>query len=50
MKRPVEGFSKLTKEQKIDWLAKAYFYDDENAVYVLKQYWNEDTQLQKLHD
>lgn len=50
MKQPVEGFSKLTKNQKIDWLAKAYFANPEKAVTIFKTYWNDDKKLQKLHD
>lgn len=50
MKQPVEGFSKLSKNQKIDWLAKTYFADPEKAITIFKKYWNDDTKLQKLHD
>ncbi|MGS2740374.1 hydroxymethylglutaryl-CoA reductase, degradative [Sinomicrobium sp. M5D2P17] len=50
MKQPVEGFSRLTKNQKIDWLAKAYFANPEKAVAIFKKYWNDDEKLQKLHD
>ena len=48
--QPVEGFSKLTKEQKIEWLAKNYFQNSTQSIKVLKQYWNDDDSLQKLHD
>lgn len=48
--QPVEGFSKLTKEQKIEWLAKNYFQNNIQSIKVLKQYWNDDDSLQKLHD
>ncbi len=50
MKQPVEGFSKLTKNQKIEWLAQAYFSDPGKAVSIFKTYWNDDEKLQKLHD
>lgn len=46
----VNGFSKLTKEQKIDWLAKQYFNDNQEVSSLLKNYWNTDQKLQKLHD
>lgn len=46
----VNGFSKLTKEQKIDWLAKQYFNDNQEVGSLLKKYWNTDQKLQKLHD
>ncbi len=46
----VNGFSKLTKEQKIDWLVSTYFQNNQATVQLLKSYWNSDAQLQKLHD
>ncbi len=48
--QPVEGFSKFNKEQKIEWLAKNYFQNNIQSIKVLKQYWNDDASLQKLHD
>ncbi|MCG9971852.1 hydroxymethylglutaryl-CoA reductase, degradative [Christiangramia crocea] len=50
MTKPVNGFSRLTKNEKIEWLAEHYLKSDQTAVSVLKQYWNEDDKLQKLHD
>ncbi len=50
MTKPVNGFSKLNKEEKINWLAKNYLNNNDAAISVLKQYWNEDQELQKLHD
>ena len=50
MTKPVNGFSKLTKTEKIDWLAKNYLNNEDSAIKILKQYWNEDEALQKLHD
>lgn len=46
----ISGFSKLTKTEKIDWLCKHYLQNQPNAKSVLKQYWNDDIKLQKLHD
>lgn len=46
----VNGFSKLSKEQKIDWLVTNYFNNDQTIVQLLKSYWNNDEKLQKLHD
>lgn len=46
----VNGFSKLTKQQKIEWLVAHYFNNDEATVQLLKSYWNSDEKLQKLHD
>ncbi|PKH49260.1 hydroxymethylglutaryl-CoA reductase, degradative [Tenacibaculum sp. Bg11-29] len=50
MSKIIAGFSKLTKEEKIDWLAKAYFNSQPEITQTLKQYWNIDAKLQQLHD
>ena len=48
--KEIQGFSKFTKEQKIDWLCEAYFSDDEKARQRFTKYHNSDPILQKLHD
>lgn len=50
MRNPVSGFSKKSKQEKIDWLASTYFSDNAEAMDILEQYWNSDEQLQQLHD
>lgn len=50
MSKIVAGFSKLTKEEKIDWLAKTYFNNQPEIIQTLKKYWNVDKKLQQLHD
>ncbi|MBE16665.1 MAG: hydroxymethylglutaryl-CoA reductase, degradative [Dokdonia sp.] len=50
MTQKITGFSKLTKAAKIDWLAQTYFQDQQQAVALLKRYWNADSKLQQLHD
>ncbi len=50
MNHPLEGFSKLTKEEKIDLIASSYTDNAPQTKRLLKQYWNEDGKLQKLHD
>ncbi|WP_224485256.1 hydroxymethylglutaryl-CoA reductase, degradative [Robertkochia aurantiaca] len=47
---PVKGFSKLSKEDKIDWLASHYFSNPDEGISLLKKYWNHDAKLQQLHD
>ena len=47
---PIEGFSKRTKEEKINWIAENYTTNPKNTKALLKAYWNSDMQLQKLHD
>ncbi len=46
----VSGFSKLSKEEKIKWLAEHHFYNDKKATNTLITYWNSDEKLQQLHD
>lgn len=50
MNNAVAGFSKLSKEEKINWIANEYFSDPKNAIQTIKQYWNSDLKLQQLHD
>jgi len=50
MTKTISGFSKFTKQEKINWLAKAFFTDADEAIKILKKYWNEDESLQQLHD
>ncbi|MGO1751546.1 MAG: hydroxymethylglutaryl-CoA reductase, partial [Psychroflexus sp.] len=46
----ISGFSKLSKESKIDWICDHYLSSNKNAKQVLANYWNSDSKLQKLHD
>ena len=50
MNNAIAGFSKLSKEEKINWITNTYFANPTDAVSVVKQYWNEDQKLQQLHD
>lgn len=50
MATSVNGFSKLTKKEKIAWLASHHFKNKETGIEILKQYWNSDIKLQRLHD
>ncbi|MCB0474945.1 MAG: hydroxymethylglutaryl-CoA reductase, degradative [Flavobacteriaceae bacterium] len=50
MSKTISGFSKLSKEEKIDWIAQTYFQNIPEAIKILKQYWNTDSKLQRLHD
>ena len=45
-----DGFSKLTKSEKIDWVIENFFNSSNDDLEILKQYWNEDEELQKIHD
>jgi len=48
--QPVNGFSKLSKEAKIEWLCSRFFADPEQAYQVLSGYWHLDSAVQKVHD
>lgn len=50
MHNTISGFSKLTKTEKVDWILKTYFSNDETSRNLVTQYWNSDEKLQKLHD
>ena len=50
MPKPVSGFSKKSKDEKIQWLVATYLDNNSNAISILEQYWNSDEKLQKLHD
>lgn len=50
MNNAVAGFSKLSKEEKINWIANHYFSTPSEAINLLKSYWNSDEKIQKLHD
>jgi hydroxymethylglutaryl-CoA reductase len=50
MNKAISGFSKLSKEEKIKWIADQYFSTPAEAITLLKNYWNTDEKIQKLHD
>ncbi len=50
MPKTVSGFSKFSKEEKLQWMLKTFFKDDIHVENTLKQYWNQNVVLQDLHD
>lgn len=50
MTKAVSGFSKFSKEEKINWIAETHFSNPFEAKKIIQQYWNENSSLQKLHD
>ena len=50
MPHTIQGFSRLTKDEKIAWLTSNFLSSNANATQILKQYWNDDQKLQQLHD
>lgn len=50
MSKKIEGFSKLSKVEKIDWITQMHFEDANGAKNTLASYNNDDSTLQKYHD
>ncbi|RXG12211.1 3-hydroxy-3-methylglutaryl-coenzyme A reductase [Leeuwenhoekiella polynyae] len=50
MSNTIQGFSRLTKKEKIVWLTATFLPENPEATHILKQYWNDDSTLQQLHD
>lgn len=50
MSKMITGFSKLNKTEKINWLAENFFKEKESGIETLRQYYNKDEKLQRLHD
>ena len=50
MNNAVSGFSKLSKQEKINWIATNYFSNATQAKSIIQNYWNNDENLQQLHD
>ena len=50
MTKPISGFSKLTKEEKIDWVTTNYTQNATQSKKILQTYWNENSSIQQLHD
>lgn len=48
--QPIKGFSKLDKEEKINWLLENYANRPDEALNMLKGYWHSSPEAQKLHD
>lgn len=46
----IKGFSKLSKEAKIEWLVKEHLGGDQEAYDLIHRYWHSDSNVQKIHD
>ena len=46
----VKGFSKFSKEAKIEWITNEYLNGDDQYIKFLKSYWHNDSKVQKIHD
>ena len=45
-----KGFSKLSKEAKMEWIVNEYLGGDDTSINLLKSYWHSNTKTQKIHD
>jgi hydroxymethylglutaryl-CoA reductase len=50
MEKTITGFSKFSKEEKIDWVVSTFFDDADSARKTLGQYLNSNQIIQDLHD
>lgn len=50
MNKQIKGFSKLSKNGKIEWIAETFFDSPSKVVDFVKSYWHSNPELQKLHD
>lgn len=50
MTKPIGGFSKLSKSEKIDWVVSNYTLNPKESKEILENYWNSGIKLQQLHD
>lgn len=48
--KTIKGFSKLSKEQKIEWVTQNFAQHPKEALELLKSYWHNELSTQKLHD
>jgi len=46
----INGFSKFSKKEKINWLVENYFHGDFGATDIIEKYLNSDEKIQKIHD
>ncbi len=46
----VKGFSKLNKNEKIDWIIENYLDNDTSQKEFLQSYWHQNAKTQQLHD
>lgn len=48
--KTAKGFSKLSKEAKMEWIVNEYLGGDDTSIKLLKSYWHNDSNVQKIHD
>ena len=50
MSKIIDGFSKLSKEGKVKIICDKYFKNSNASIKTIKDYWNKNSKIQKLHD
>jgi hydroxymethylglutaryl-CoA reductase len=50
MQKPIKGFSKLSREGKIEWISNEIFNGDDSVADFLNGYLHTDEKVQKLHN
>ena len=50
MNEIIDGFSKLSKEEKVKIICDKYFKNSNASIKTIKDYWNKNSKIQKLHD
>ncbi|MEY3984074.1 MAG: hypothetical protein RL160_1633, partial [Bacteroidota bacterium] len=48
--QPVKGFSKWSKQAKLEWLISNYSADPGQALKTIESYWHVNADVQKVHD
>ena len=50
MSKKIEGFSKLSKTEKINWITQMHFEDVQNAKEIISTYNHSNEMVQNIHD
>ena len=48
--KSIEGFSKLSKQAKLEWIANNFFANPDEVIREFQSYWQDDPATQKLFD
>lgn len=48
--KTIEGFSKLSKQAKLEWIANNFFENPDEVIREFQGYWHSDPKLQKLFE
>jgi len=48
--KTISGFSRLSKEEKLNWIAKQFFENPQETIEELKSFWHADAEQQRVFD